>query len=90
MDYEIGDAVIYTPGHMGYHSATIVGFDGFKVIIEFSSGKQISAWENELDAEARGSCWRAARKIGSTEQTYCLAVWIDLHRSNLSFTKEEV
>jgi hypothetical protein len=48
MDYEVGDAVIYTPGYMGYHSATIVGFDGYKVIIEFSSGKQISAWENDL------------------------------------------
>jgi hypothetical protein len=48
MDYEIGDAVIYTPGYMGYYAATIVGFYGFEVIIEFSSGKQASVWENEL------------------------------------------
>jgi hypothetical protein len=48
-NYTIGDRVRYLPGYKGYFAAEIVGYDGTRLIIEFSSGKQISCWADELE-----------------------------------------
>lgn len=54
MDFQIGDSVVYKPGYMGYHMAVIVGYNNAYMTgsyeIEFSSGKRISVWEDELEA----------------------------------------
>lgn len=48
--YAIGDSVRYIPGYRGYFNAIIVAADpSTSWIIEFSSGLQISAWEDELE-----------------------------------------
>ena len=49
-DYQIGDEVRYIPGYKGYFAADVVDFDGVRIIIEFSSGKQISCWPDGLEA----------------------------------------
>lgn len=53
MKYAIGQRVRYVPGYRGYFAATVVDYDygaGTSYIIEFSSGLQISVWEDELEA----------------------------------------
>jgi hypothetical protein len=45
----VGERVRYTPGYKGYFMAEVVGFDGKQIVIEFSSGKQISCWADELE-----------------------------------------
>jgi hypothetical protein len=47
--YAVGDKVRYIPSYKGYYAAEVVGFDGTRIIIEFSSGKQISCWADELE-----------------------------------------
>ena len=49
-DLQIGDRVRYIPGFKGWFAAEVVEFDGTRIIIEFSSGKQISCWADELEA----------------------------------------
>jgi hypothetical protein len=48
-DFSIGDQVRYIPGFKGYFAAEVVGFDGLRLVIEFSSGMQITCWEDELE-----------------------------------------
>jgi hypothetical protein len=48
-EYSIGDRVRYIPGYKGYFAAEIVDYDGTRPVIEFSSGKQISCWPDELE-----------------------------------------
>ena len=53
MKYAIGQQVHYIPGYRGYFAATVVDYDygaSTSYIIEFSSGLQISTWEDELEA----------------------------------------
>ena len=51
MKYDIGQSVRYIPGYRGYFAATVVDYDySMSYIIEFSSGLQISVWEDELEA----------------------------------------
>lgn len=53
MKYDIGQSVRYIPGYRGYFAATVVDYDygaATSYIIEFSSGLQISVWEDELEA----------------------------------------
>ncbi|EQN50854.1 hypothetical protein HMPREF0326_05717 [Desulfovibrio sp. 3_1_syn3] len=52
MKYAIGQSVRYIPGYRGYFAATVVDYDygaASRYIIEFSSGLQLSAWEDELE-----------------------------------------
>lgn len=52
MKYAIGQSVHYIPGYRGYFAATVVDYDygaASRYIIEFSSGLQLSAWEDELE-----------------------------------------
>lgn len=52
MKYAIGQSVHYIPGYHGYFAATVVDYDygaATSYIIEFSSGLQLSAWEDELE-----------------------------------------
>lgn len=53
-DWQIGDRVRYIPGYKGYFAAEVVGFDclpllGTRVVIEFSSGKRVDCWPDELE-----------------------------------------
>ena len=48
-DFSIGDRVRYTPGCKGYFAAEVVGYDGTRLIIEFSSGLREVAWPDELE-----------------------------------------
>ena len=50
MSFDIGDRVRYVSGYKGYFAAEIVAYDGARLVIEFSSGKQISCWADELEA----------------------------------------
>lgn len=53
MKFTIGQSVRYVPGYRGYYAATVVDYEygtAFRYIIEFSSGLQISAHEDELEA----------------------------------------
>lgn len=53
MKYDIGQQVRYILGYRGYFAATVVDYDygaATSYIIEFSSGLQVSAWEDELEA----------------------------------------
>ena len=52
MKYAIGQSVRYIPGYRGYFAATVMDYDygaASRYIIEFSSGLQLSAWEDELE-----------------------------------------
>lgn len=52
MKYAIGQSVRYIPGYRCYFAATVVDYDygaASRYIIEFSSGLQLSAWEDELE-----------------------------------------
>lgn len=52
MKYDIGDTVYYVTGFRGYHAATVVDYEyghALRYIIEFSSGRQISVCEDELE-----------------------------------------
>lgn len=53
MSFQIGEAVRYIPGYRGYHAATVVGIEGAtgEYIIEFTSGKRVTAWEDELETD---------------------------------------
>ncbi len=48
-EYRIGDRVRYIPGYKGYFAAEVVGFSFPYIIIELSSGLQISCYEDELE-----------------------------------------
>jgi hypothetical protein len=50
MNFGIGDRVRYIPGYKGYFYAEVVGDDPPYIVIEFSSGKQISVYPDELEA----------------------------------------
>ena len=53
MKYAIGQQVRFIPGYRGYFAATVADYDygaASRYIIEFSSGLQLSAWEDELEA----------------------------------------
>lgn len=53
MKFTIGQSVRYIPGYRGYFAATVVDYDygaATRYIIEFSSGLQISVYEDELEA----------------------------------------
>ncbi len=53
MKHAIGDSVYYIPGYVGYHSATIVDYGcthSEEYIIAFTSGKEIGAREDDLEA----------------------------------------
>lgn len=54
MNFQISDAVRYIPGFLGYHAATIIDIEKGtgKYIVELTSGKQITAWEDELELES--------------------------------------
>lgn len=52
MKYDIGQSVNLVEGYRGYHAATVVDYEYghvFRYIIEFSSGRQISVYEDELE-----------------------------------------
>lgn len=52
MKFNIGDNVEYVTGYRGYHAAVVVEHECGHVvrhIIEFSSGLQISVYEDELE-----------------------------------------
>lgn len=53
MKYSIGQSVRYIPGYRGYFAATVVEYaygTAFRYVIEFSSGLQISAHEDDMEA----------------------------------------
>ena len=47
-DYEIGDSVELLLPYRGYRYATVVNFDGNKIIIQLDSGLEISVYADEL------------------------------------------
>lgn len=52
MKFNIGDTVYYVTGYRGYHAATVVDYEyghALRCIIEFSSGLQLSVYEDELE-----------------------------------------
>lgn len=52
MKYDIGQDVRYIPGYRGYHAATVVDYEhgpAVRYVIEFTSGRQISVYEDELE-----------------------------------------
>ena len=50
-EWEIGDtANLKNPSHYkGYRHVEVVGFDGHKLVVETSSGWQLTVWEDELE-----------------------------------------
>jgi hypothetical protein len=48
-DFSIGDRVRYIPGYRGWYAAEVVDDDYPYVVIEFSSGKQISVRPDDLE-----------------------------------------
>ena len=48
--FKLGDSVRYLPGFKGYFNAEIVGYDGLRLLIEFSSGLILTCWADELEA----------------------------------------
>lgn len=52
MKYDIGQSVTLIDGYRGYHTATVVDYEyghALRCIIEFSSGLQLSVYEDELE-----------------------------------------
>ena len=52
MKFNIGVTVYYVTGYRGYHAATVVNYEygpAVRYIIELSSGRQISVYEDELE-----------------------------------------
>ena len=47
-DFSIGDRVHYIPSYRGYYAAVVVGYDGARPIIKFSSGQHLVCLANEL------------------------------------------
>ena len=53
MSFRKGDSVRYIPGYRGWHEAVIIGYDAVRCqyVIELSNGKELCAYEDELEEE---------------------------------------
>lgn len=52
MKYAIGQSVIFPEGYRGYRCATVVDYEygpAVRYVIEFSSGLQLSVYEDQLE-----------------------------------------
>ena len=49
MEYQLGDTVRLIEPYRGWSAGEVTGFDGARVIVTLTNGKEVSVYEDELE-----------------------------------------